>query len=143
MMRLPSKPILPLELAKQMLAASETRSREMGLTTSIAIVDDGGHLLAFLRMDRIHAATAEVAIAKAKSSAMFKRPTSTFGDALATGAIGLLALPAVLPFAGGLPLIADGQIVGAIGASGASADQDAEIAAAGAALFEKALSNYS
>jgi glc operon protein GlcG len=140
-MRLPTKPILPLELAKQMLAASETRSREMGLATSVAIVDDGGHLLAFSRLDRVHAATAEVAIAKAKSSAMFKRPTANFGEALAAGAVGLLALPAVLPFAGGLPLLSDGQIVGAIGASGASADQDAEIAAAGAAVFEKALSN--
>jgi glc operon protein GlcG len=135
----PRKLVLPLETAKQMLEASEAKAKELGLAMTIAIVDDGGHTIALSRMDGIHAGTVEVALAKAKSSVMFKRPTSKFGEAMASGAIGLLALPHVLPFAGGLPLIGGGHLVGAIGASGASPDKDELVAAAGLAVLEKHL----
>lgn len=133
----PTKPLLTLEAAKVMLAASEAKARELSLAMTIAIVDDGGHLLALARMDGVHAGTIDVALAKAKSSVMFKRPTSKFAEAMTSGAIGLLALPHVVPFAGGLPLMSGASLVGAVGASGASPDKDELVATAAVAVFEK------
>jgi glc operon protein GlcG len=134
------KPVLTLELARQMLTACEAKARELGLSLTIAVVDDGGHPIALARMDGIHAATVEIAIAKARSAVLFKRPTAKFGEAMAGGAIGLLALPNVVPFAGGLPLLAGPALVGGIGASGAAAHQDEEVAQAGASILAAALS---
>ncbi len=139
MNKLPTKPVLTLEVAKAMLAASEAKARELGLAMTIAVVDDGGHPLALSRMDGIHAGTVEIAFAKAKSSVMFKRPTGKFGEGVAAGSIGLIALPNVVPFAGGLPLMSGTALVGAVGASGASPDKDEAVAAAGVAVFEIAL----
>lgn len=139
MTKLPTKPVLTLDLAKAMLAASEAKARELGLAMTIAVVDDGGHPLALSRMDGIHAGTVEIAFAKAKSSVMFKRPTGKFGEGVAAGSIGLIALPNVVPFAGGLPLMSGTNLVGAVGASGASPDKDEAVAAAGVAVFETAL----
>lgn len=139
MNKLPTKPVLTLEVAKAMLAASEAKARELGLAMTIAVVDDGGHPLALSRMDGIHAGTVEIAFAKAKSSVMFKRPTGKFGEGVAAGSIGLIALPNVVPFAGGLPLMSGTNLVGAVGASGASPDKDEAVAAAGVAVFEIAL----
>jgi glc operon protein GlcG len=139
MNKLPTKPVLTLEVAKAMLAASEVKARELGLAMTIAVVDDGGHPLALSRMDGIHAGTVEIAFAKAKSSVMFKRPTGKFGEGVAAGSIGLIALPNVVPFAGGLPLMSGTNLVGAVGASGASPDKDEAVAAAGVAVFENAL----
>lgn len=130
MTSLPTKHFLPHTLAKTMLTACEEKARAMGLAMTIAIVDDGGHLIAFSRMDGVHAGTIELAIGKARSSAMFKRPTAKFEESVAAGTIGLLKLPNVLPFAGGVPLLVDGRLIGAVGASGAAAAQDAQVAAA-------------
>jgi glc operon protein GlcG len=139
MSQLPTKPVLTLDIAKAMLTAAEAKARELGLAMTIAVVDDGGHPLALSRMDSTHAGTVEIAFAKAKSSVMFKRPTAKFGEAVAAGTIGLIALPNVVPFAGGLPLMCGAGLVGAIGASGASPDKDEAVAAAGLAVFEEAL----
>lgn len=138
MNKLPTKPVLTLEVAKAMLEASEAKARELGLAMTIAVVDDGGHPLALSRMDGIHVGTVEIAFAKAKSSVMFKRPTAKFGEGVAAGTIGLIALPNVVPFAGGLPLMSGMSLVGAVGASGASPDKDEAVAAAGVAVFETA-----
>jgi isopentenyl diphosphate isomerase/L-lactate dehydrogenase-like FMN-dependent dehydrogenase/uncharacterized protein GlcG (DUF336 family) len=110
-------------------ALAEATKRELKMT--VAILDAGGHLLHLSRMDDIHAGTVEVAIAKARSAVMFKRPTKAFAEAYAGGATGLPALPGVLPFEGGVPIIIDGQILGAVGASGASPDLDGVVASAG------------
>ena len=134
---LPTKPVLTLTIVKQMLIASEAKAIELGLSMTIAIVDDGAHPLALFRMDGIHAGTVEIAFAKAKSSVMFMRPTSKFSEALGEGAIGLIGLPNVLPFPGGLPLLIGHNLLGGIGASGASPEIDEVIAAAGLAIFEK------
>lgn len=132
MTSLPAKPYLPHALAKSMLAACEDKARTMGLSMTIAIVDDGGHLVSFARMEGVHAGTIELAIGKARSSVMFKRPTAKFEESVAAGTIGLLKLPNVLPFAGGLPLLVGGHLIGAVGVSGAAAAQDGQVA--GAAL---------
>jgi glc operon protein GlcG len=130
MTSLPTKHVLPHTLAKSMLAACEDKARAMGLAMTIAIVDDGGHLIAFSRMDGVHAGTIELAIGKARSSVMFKRPTSKFEESVAAGTIGLLKLPNVLPFAGGVPLLVRSQLIGAVGVSGAAAVQDGQVASA-------------
>ncbi len=137
MTSLPTKHFLPHTLAKSMLAACEDKARAMGLAMTIAIVDDGGHLIAFSRMDGVHAGTIELAIGKARSSVMFKRPTAKFEESVAAGTIGLLKLPNVLPFAGGVPLLVGGQLIGAVGVSGAAAAQDAQVAAAALDLLPK------
>ena len=127
---LPTTPYLPHALAKSMLAACEDKARAMGLAMTIAIVDDGGHLVAFSRMEGVHAGTIELAIGKARSSVMFKRPTAKFEESVTAGTIGLLKLPNVLPFAGGVPLLVGAQLIGAVGVSGAAAAQDAQVASA-------------
>ncbi len=130
MTSLPTKPYLPHTLAKSVLAACEDKARTMGLAMTIAIVDDGGHLVAFSRMEGVHAGTIELAIGKARSSVMFKRPTAKFEESVAAGTIGLLKLPNVLPFAGGVPLLVGAQLIGAVGVSGAAAAQDGQVASA-------------
>ena len=86
-------------------------------------------------MDGVHIGATDVSIAKARCAAQFKRPTRVFSDAYASGATALTALPGLIPFAGGIPFMVDGEMIGAIGASGASPDQDADVATAGAAAL--------
>jgi uncharacterized protein GlcG (DUF336 family) len=97
----------------------------------IAIVDDGGHLLCFERMDETQLGSIEVAIAKARSALLFKRPTKALEDRLTGGWMPTLGLPGVVPVEGGLPLVVEEEIIGAIGISGGSAQQDGRVAAAG------------
>jgi glc operon protein GlcG len=132
---LPGKPFLTLSAARQALEAAEQEALRLDLRLSIAVVDEAGLLLHFARMDGVHAGTCDVAIAKARTAALFRKPTKIFADALASGGQAILALPNMLPFAGGVPLSWEGAVVGAIGVSGASPDQDAQVAAAGAAIF--------
>lgn len=122
---------LTLAACRVAMDASLAEAEKLGLKMTVAIVDPGGHALNVARMDSIHAGTVEVAFAKARCAAMFKRPTKAFAEGYAGGATALPAIPGVLPFAGGIPIIVDGHLLGAIGASGASPDQDAAVAAAG------------
>jgi glc operon protein GlcG len=103
---------------------------------SIAIVDEGGHLLHFVRLDGSFAASANVAIGKARTSATFRKPTKDFEDIINKGRFTMTALPDFTPLQGGVPVVHDGHVVGAIGVSGAkSAQQDEDIAKAGAAAI--------
>jgi uncharacterized protein GlcG (DUF336 family) len=97
-------------------------------------VDISGDLVLFEKMDGTQAASVNIAVDKARSAARFKRPTKALQDALAAGGAGLrlLALEGAVPVEGGLPLIADGKIVGAIGVSGGTSEQDGQCAKAGA-----------
>ena len=101
----------------------------------IAVVDDGGHLVLFQRLDGTQIGSVEVAISKARSAVSFRRPTKVFEDRVAGGSNTLLGVPGVLPIEGGVPLIVSGQIVGAIGASGGSPAQDGQVALAGASAL--------
>src|SRR5690606_10262817 len=96
-----------------------------------------GNLVYLQRMDNTQIGSVEVAQEKAKTSVKFRRPTKAFVDTLASGNQGILKLPGALPIEGGLPLTVDGVVIGAIGVSGVTAQQDGVIAAAGVAVFEK------
>ena len=122
--------------AKRVLAAAQAEAAKNNWMVAIAIVDTGGHLVAFERMDTTQTGSVDVAQEKARTSAAFRRPSKAFQDSVASGGEGLrvLRLPGALPIEGGLPLVRDGKIVGAIGVSGVTSAQDGQIAAAGAAL---------
>jgi len=101
---------------------------------ALAVVDSGGHLVAFERLDGTGFASAEVAVAKARTAVGFRRPSQAFHEMVAAGGEGLrmLGLPGAVPIDGGVPLLAQGAIVGAIGISGVTSAQDGQIARAGA-----------
>ncbi|MBV9786420.1 MAG: heme-binding protein [Acidisphaera sp.] len=130
-----AQPVLTLQGCRSALDAAEAQARIMRTPMSIAVVDGAGHLQLFVRMDGVHLGTIDVAIRKARCSVHFRRPTRAFAEALAAGAAALATLPEVVPFAGGVPLLANGVLVGAIGVSGASPDRDEQVAIAGAAAF--------
>jgi uncharacterized protein GlcG (DUF336 family) len=124
--------------AKTVAAAAVAEARKNQWTMAIAIVDTAGDLVYFEKMDNTQVGSINVAIEKARASARFKRPTKAFQDALAAGGEGwrILSLEGAVAVEGGLPLIAGGKIVGAIGASGGSSQQDGVTAAAGVATLK-------
>jgi uncharacterized protein GlcG (DUF336 family) len=121
------------ELARKVVAAAIVESRKMGLPMAVAVVDNAGQLVAFERMDNTQTASTGISQDKAASAAMYRRPTKAFQDVLAAGGVGLrvLTLRGANAVEGGLPLIADGKIVGAIGVSGGTSEQDGMVAKAG------------
>ena len=129
---LPSKKVLTLEVAKQIAAAAEKHARENQWNVCIAIVDDGGHLVYFQRIDGTQTGSVLVSQRKAQTAIAFKRPTKVFEEGVAGGRTALVALPGAVPLEGGIPLAVDGQMIGAIGVSGVTAQQDGTIAQAGA-----------
>ena len=131
-----NNPRLTLEGARAILAAAENKAREISVPMNIAVVDDGGHLLAFARMDGAKLSSIEVALTKARAAALRRSATGaaqTEGSAGIILSVGLsLATGGKLtPIRGGLPLLADGQCVGAIGVSAGSEDEDVQVAQAG------------
>lgn len=135
--QLATKKSLTLEAARQIAAAAEAEARKNNWNVVIAILDDGGHLVYLQRMDTTQVGSVEVAIAKAKSAVFFKRPTKAFEEALSGGRTAILRLPNAVPVEGGVPLISDGVVIGAIGVSGVQSNQDGQIAQAGAAALAK------
>ncbi|HVZ15222.1 MAG TPA: heme-binding protein [Bauldia sp.] len=131
--RLIDKRTINLAAANAALTAAVAAAQAVGMKASIAVLDDAAHLIAFARMDGVHIGTIEVAMAKARSAILFRRPTKAFSDAMATGGPAYLALPGVVPFEGGVPLMMDDQLVGSIGVSGGTPDADGKVAAAAAA----------
>src|SRR4029077_17855438 len=99
---------------------------------AVAIVDHGGVLIYFEGMENTHVGSVEIAIDKARTAALFRRPSKVFEDALASGRTAILGLRGATPIEGGLPLVSGGKIIGAIGASGGTAQQDGQVAKAGA-----------
>ncbi len=129
-----AKQILSLEDCKRVAAAAEAEAQANGWNVVIAIVDDGGHLM-YLQREKVQLGSIEVAITKAKVAVMFRRPTKFWEETVAEGRQGYLAMPGMLPIEGGVPLVHDDDIVGAIGISGVKSFQDGQIAAAGAAAL--------
>ncbi len=128
---LATKKALTLSVAKDVAAAAEAHAKKNGWKVVIAILDDGGNLLYLERMDGAQSGSIEVAIKKAESAVSYRRPTKVFGNALSNGATALLALPGAIPFEGGIPLRASDDLLGSIGVSGATAQQDGMVAQAG------------
>jgi uncharacterized protein GlcG (DUF336 family) len=126
------------DTAKKIAAPAIAEARKNNWTMAIAIVDPAGDLVYFERMDDTQVGSADVAVAKARTAARFKRSTKVFQDAVAGGGEGLrmLGLPGVTPVEGGLPLVVGGKIVGAIGASGGTSAQDGQVAAAAVAALK-------
>jgi len=126
---------ISLEMARQVIAAAEVEAKKNNWPVAIAVVDGGGHLVAFARLDNTQFGSVEVSLGKAKTSALFRRPSKVFEDMLASGGTGIrvLSLPGVLPLEGGTPILHDGKIIGAIGVSGVKSTEDGQIAAAGVA----------
>jgi glc operon protein GlcG len=120
--------------AKKIAAAALAEARKNNWTMAAAIVDPAGDLVYFEKLDGTQAASVNIAVDKARSSARFKRPTKALQDVLAAGGEGwrLLALQGAVPVEGGLPILVDGKIVGAIGVSGGTSAQDGQCAKAGA-----------
>jgi glc operon protein GlcG len=135
MAQLATKKVLTLEAAKQIAAAAQAEARKNNWTMVIAIADDGGHLIYLERMDGTQVASVTVAQEKAACAILFKRPTKALEEAVAGGRIVVMKLAGSIPVEGGLPIVVDGQFIGAIGVSGATSAQDGQVAAAGLAAL--------
>ena len=132
---LPTKKILTLDAAKQIAAAAETEAKRRGATVVIVVVDDGGHVLLLERLDDTQVASVEVGIGKARTAAIFRRPSKDFEDQVRHGRVAALALPGATPLQGGIPIVVDGKVLGAIGVSGNTPQEDEDIAKVGAAAI--------
>ena len=130
--QLPTKQVLTLEAAKKIAAATEAEAKRRGATVVIAVVDDGGYLLVLERLDDAQVASVDVGIAKARTAAIFRRPSGVFEDQVKNGRIAALALPGAVALKGGVPIILDGKVIGAVGVSGNSPQEDEDIAKTGA-----------
>jgi uncharacterized protein GlcG (DUF336 family) len=130
----PYGPPIPSAAARRVAEAALAHAATHGWSMAVAVVDPAGDLVCFLRADAVQRASIEIAVAKARCAARYKRPTKTFEDRAATSPA-VLGLPGVLPIEGGLPLVADGAIVGAVGVSGALAAEDGACAEAGRAAL--------
>ena len=125
---------ISLETARKVAAPALAEAAKNNWNIAVAVVDPGGNLVYYEKMDNTQLGSAHIAVEKARTAAMFKRPTKAFQDSLATGAenLRILGLPGVVPAEGGFPLLIDSKIVGAIGVSGMTSAQDAQCAKAGA-----------
>jgi glc operon protein GlcG len=130
----PYGPPVNLEAAKKIAAPATAEAVKNGWTIAVAIVDPGGHLVYYEKMDNTQLASEQVSQDKARSATLYKRPTKAFQDALAAGGEGwrVQSLRGAMPVEGGFPLIVDGKIVGAVGVSGATSAQDSQCAKAAA-----------
>lgn len=134
----PYGPPVSVENAKKAAAAALAEAVKNHWNMAIAVVDPNGTLVYYEKMDNTQLGSADVSIDKARSAALFKRPTKAFQDALASGGAGVrvMSLRGAIPVEGGVPLISDGKIIGAIGVSGAQSEQDGQCAIAGAATIK-------
>jgi glc operon protein GlcG len=132
-----AQPVLTLAGATQVIAnALDAAKRLKAPGGSIAVVDTGGHLIALQRLDNTFAASADIAVGKARTAVLFKKPTRVFEDLVNGGRTTMVTLPDFTPLQGGVPIVVGGQVVAAVGVSGAaSAQQDEDIANAAAAGF--------
>jgi glc operon protein GlcG len=134
--QMPVKKVITLEVAKQAAQAAEAEAVRRGSTVVIVVVDDGGHMLVLNRLDDTQVASVEVGIGKARTAALFRRPSKEFEDQVKNGRVAALALPGATPLQGGVPIQLNGRVLGAIGVSGNTPQEDEDIAKAGAAAAE-------
>ena len=125
------KKSISLEDARKAAAAAALEAKKNKWNMAIAVVDDGGHLVYFERIDETQIGSIDIAIGKARTAAYFKRPTKALEDAINGGQHAVMTFPNTLPREGGFPILAEGKVVGAIGASGGKSSEDAQVAKAG------------
>ena len=128
---------ISVETARKVAANAAAEGKKNGWNVAVAIVDTAGDLVYFERMDNTQSGSVIVSQEKARTAARFKRPSKAFEEAVAGGRQVILSLPGVTPIEGGIPLVIDGKIVGAVGVSGATSPQDAQCAQAGADTLGK------
>lgn len=135
---IPIGPTISLDAAKKAAAAGAAEARKNGWHMAIAVVDPAGSLIYYEKMDDTQIGSAKIAVNKARSAALFKRPTKAFQDALAGGGVNLrvLGLEGAVPVEGGVPLMIGGKLVGAIGLSGDLSEHDGQCATAAAATLK-------
>jgi glc operon protein GlcG len=122
--------------AERAIAAAAAEARRQGWAVSIAVVDPAGELVAFLRMDGAAQSSVDVSRAKARTAARFRRPTRAFDSTLTAGRLAILGLEGATPVEGGVPIVINGEVVGAVGVSGVTSAQDAQVARAGAGAVQ-------
>jgi glc operon protein GlcG len=126
------KKVLTLAAARQIVAAAEAEATRRGLGVVIVVVDDAGTMIELTRMDAAQVASVNVGIGKARTAAIYRRPSRVFEEQIREGRVAALALADATPLQGGVPVFIDGRVVGAVGVSGDSPQVDEEIALAGA-----------
>jgi glc operon protein GlcG len=124
---------ITLDQATKMIAAAEAEAKKNNWPVAISIVDTGGHLVAMHRLDNTQIGSIKIAEGKARTAVELRRPTKALEDAIAGGGSGarVLAIPGVMPLEGGIPIMAEGKVIGGIGVSGVLSGQDAQVARAG------------
>lgn len=123
--------VLTLDGAKAIAAAAESEAAQNNWQVVIAIVDAHGELIYLQKADNVQQGSLDIAIAKARTAARMRRPTKALQDAVEAGRTVIMAMPNVLPLEGGVPITFDGRVIGAVGVSGVTSAQDAQIATAG------------
>jgi glc operon protein GlcG len=131
------KKVLSLAAARTITAAAEAAARAKGVGVVIVVVDDAGQVILLTRMDEAQVASVNVGIGKARTAAIYRRPSRIFEEQIKNGRIAALALADATPLQGGVPILVDGKVVGAIGVSGDTPQVDEEIAIAGAAALPR------
>ena len=131
MAQLADRKAITLEGAKRIIAAAEAEAKKNNWPVAIAVVDETGNLIAFQKLDDTQVASIDIAIGKARTAARFKRPSKALEDAVSGGRSVLLAVDGITPLEGGIPVTIDGRIIGAVGVSGVTSQQDAQVAQAG------------
>jgi glc operon protein GlcG len=123
--------VISLQAARTMVAACEAEARRNNWNVSIAVVNAAGELLIFSRMDEAPSSSVEISQGKARTAASFRRPTRLLDSAMTAGRLAYLAFPGAIPVEGGVPVIVGGKVIGAVGVSGATSQQDGQVAQAG------------
>ncbi|WP_296269685.1 heme-binding protein [Pseudomonas sp. UBA6323] len=129
------KAVLSQSEVSQIIAAARNEAQQQGWAVAIAVVDDGGHPLALERLDGCAPIGAYIATEKARSAAIGRRETKGYEDMVNGGRNAFLSAPLITSLEGGVPVLVDGQVVGAVGVSGVKAEQDAQVAKAGIAVL--------
>lgn len=127
---------LTADAVKAVLAAAEAKAKANKWVVSIAVVDAGGDLLGFVRLDGASAGTAQVATGKARTAARWQRPSKVYADRIMNDTLTFLSVDGLYALQGGLPITINGRVIGAVGVSGVSSAQDEEVAAAGIAAIK-------
>lgn len=134
-----TKHVISLAAADRIAGAAEAEAQRRGSTVVIVVVDDGGYPIVLRRLDDTQVASVEVGIGKARTAAIFRRPSGVFEEQVRNGRLATLVLPGSTPLQGGVPILFEGRTIGAIGVSGNTPKEDEEIALAGASVAEAAL----
>jgi uncharacterized protein GlcG (DUF336 family) len=132
-----TRPVLTLEDCLKISAAAEAEARRNAWNVAIAILDDGGHLLHFIRMDGATPANAAIAVEKARTAAVSRRSSGVWEDMIKGGRTAMMKMPGILPVQGGMPIVVEGTCIGGVGVSGVQSQQDEQIASAGIAALLK------